>query len=398
MKKTQRPLRSIVSNLLVVVLTLAGAGTACAQDDAWKPDTRVADFQFNIPNDWKRVKTQGEIRLVPSDLASGSIAYIGFLPAESLTTTLPVWFDAKLRDWQRQFRVVDRLEATPGKSPQGYALLRTYTRISSSSLGFGSFVFGAVQVGGRVESYFFVSNADRMSYLDDLESFEHSLMFGTESVAQSGKTADSAPGHGHRAGLQGVYVGYRGRDITLVEKAHLEWLVFFPDGNAIRFLPEEGLEHFDFRKTLKSSRDYCGRYRVSGNRIAITWGDNSKETAMKKKDELNIDGDSYVHVGRSDSLRLEGTFRREGADLAKKYFRFTADGGFTENGMLDLVAYSGSNTAAGSGTYRIANNTITLSYRDGRTVPLSFVVMPFDAAQDHPKAILVDTYVLVRDK
>ena len=176
--------------------------------------------------------------------------------------------------------VLGVLLLTAGSAAQGFERLRVYTRISSPTLGFGNFVFAAVQVGNRVEAYFFLNTADRYSYLNDLEALEQSLHFATGAPPRD--PLASAGATGTASGLDGLYLGYRMRGATPYESTHFEYLVFFPDGNALRFLPDSGLEPFrDFAAEVKKSRQYCGRYRVNGSRVTILWGDNTTETGTR---------------------------------------------------------------------------------------------------------------------
>jgi hypothetical protein len=338
---------------------------------------------------------------VPSDLASGSKAFIGFLAPQELHGDLRSWFDREWAAFAQQFHIVDQASPTAGRTVQGCPFLRIYTRISSASLGFGSFVFGAVEVGSRVEAYFFFSNANRWSYLNDLEALEQSVEFA--SAPTDSTTRVAAAQGGTAGGLDGLYIGYRMRGATPFQATHFEYLVFFPDGNAIRNLPFEGLEHFDFATAVRSSRAYCGRYRLRGDTLTINWGDRSTETAQRTTQGLTIGGDSYFHVSPADGLTLEGIYRREGADLARYGIRFTTDGRFEENGMLPRIAYALTtdkhiDQAPGRGSYRIGKNTITLHYDDGRAVALSFFVWPNEPGPRPPSAIHVEAFRLVRDR
>ena len=393
--------------LVAAVVTQLSVGSLRAQDP-WAPDTQIADFRFNMPNGWARRETPGGTIIVPSDVGAGSAAFIGFLAPEPLHGDLSSWFAAKWIEWQREFRVVD-VGTTPSAQTtmQGLEALRIYSRISSPALGFCVFVFGAVRVGSQVEAYYFVSNANRWSYLNDLESFEHSLQFGSApAIAQrqhgstTAVTQQSDNGAGTR--LDGLYLGYRMRGATPFESTHFEYLVFFPNGNVIRMLPFEGLEHFDFAAEVRNSRQYCGRYSGRGGSLTIHWGDNTFETVTTADSGLSVGGDSYFPVASSDGLTLEGIYRREGADLAQYGIRFTREGQFEENGILPLVAYALTEDkkiprSPGRGTYHIAKNTLTLAYGDGRTVALSFFVWPAEPGS-RPKAIHVETFRMVRDR
>jgi hypothetical protein len=379
---------------IVLLLFILGSARVLKAQDAWRPDTQIGNFLFNMPNGWKRIDVQNRPELVPADLAKGSIALIDFLPAQELKSDLRSWFDAAWAQWQRQFKVVQAGEITPGHNPSGFDFLRIDARVSNPTVGYCVFVFVAAQVGNRVEAYYYLDNSGQYRYTDRFHDFEHSLQFASNPSARSHER-ENEDRPGSAAGLQGLYIGYKMRGMIGL-RTHFEYFVFFPDGNVIRSLPEQGLDNFNFAKALRESRDYCGRYEVTGNQVAITWADNNVETATQAGTNLKIAGDSYFKVSRSDGLRLQGVYRREGADLAKYFIQFASDGHFAENGMLNLVAYRGPSTSPGSGTYSIGNNTLTLNYADGRKVALSFFVFPVVAEGQQPTRIHVNTYALVQ--
>lgn len=377
---------------MVLVLFVCASAEVLTSQDAWKPDTRIADFQFNMPDGWKKAPGRnGGPMLVPANLQKGSTAVIDFLPPQELKGDLRSFFNMAWAEWQKQFKVVQTGTVEAKHHPNGFDLLRLDARVSNQQLGYCEFIFVVAQVGQKAEAYYFLSNAGYYSYRDAFADFEHSLSFANNPAAPS-RSAAKAGG-----GLDGLYVGYKMRGMTGL-KTHFEYLVFFPDGNVIRFLPEPGLDNFDFRKALRASRDYCGRYRLAGNQITIDWADNNSENAVRSGNDLKIKGDSYFAVSKDDGLRVNGTYRREGADLAAHFIRFTADGHFKENGMLPLLAYSGSNTSEGNGAYTIANNTLHLVYSDGRNIALSFFVFSQDEGGERPGMIHANTYVLLRDR
>lgn len=372
---------------------LAPVGSGVAQD-VWKPDTQIGDFQFNMPQGWKKVAGRnGGPMLVPTNLQKGSTAAIDFLPSQELNGDLRSFFNTAWAEWQKQFKVVQTGTVQAKHHPNGFDLLELDARVSNPQLGYCEFVFAVAQVGHKAEAYYFLSNAGYYSYRDAFTDFEHSLSFANNPATRSRAAAKP----GSAGGLDGLYVGYKMRGLTGL-KTHFEYLVFFPDGNVIRFLPEPGLDNFDFRKALRSSRDYCGRYSVAASRVTIEWADNNTENAARSGQDLKISGDSYFQVSKDDGLMLKGTYRREGSDLAQHFIRFSADGHFAENGMLPLLAYSGSNSSPGNGQYTISNNTLHLNYSDGRKIKLSFFIFSQDEAGERPAMIHVNTYVLLREK
>jgi hypothetical protein len=376
--------------LAVLGSSLLASGKTWAQD-AWKPDARVGDFQFNIPDGWKRVESPGGTMLVPKNLPKGGAAFIDFIPTQELQGDFRSWFKARWAEWQKQFKVQQTGQIEAEHNPHGFDVLRIDARVSNQALGYSEFVFAAVESHGRVAAYYWVNNTGYYSYRDSLSDFEHSLFF---SKGPSPEGEPAAAKSGAAGGMQGVYIGYKMRGMAGL-RTHFEYLTFLPEGNVVRLLPEQGLDNFDFKDAVRKDRDYCGRYRVNGNTIKITWGDNNTEVATREGTSLKIQGDSYFPVPRSDGLKLNGAYHQEGTAAAPYVIRFRSDGSFTENGMLNLVNYRDQKQNGGRGTYRIGNNTITLTYADGRRVPLSFYILSQDASGSVPNRIHINTYPLV---
>lgn len=378
--------------ILLLLVLVCGASS----QDAWKPDTQIGDFQFNMPNGWQKVQGRnGGTLLVPTNLQSGSTAAIDFLPPQGLTTDLRSWFSASWAEWQRQFKVQQAGAIQTQHHPNGFDLLSIDARVSHPQFGYCEFVFAATRVGRKIEAYYFISNAGYYSYRNAFDDFQHSLQFANNPATPHRDQQNPVPAGG---GLNGMYVGYRMRSTIRPDESHIEYLVFFPDGNAIRYLPESGIDNFNFRSALRDSRDYCGRYRLSGGQVTIDWANNDTETASRSGDTLKIRGDSYFAVLTDNGLKLNGTYRREGADLARYFIRFAPDGRFAENGILPLLAYSRQNTSPGSGTYSIGNNTLHLNYSDGRKIAFSFFIFAQDEAGEHPGMIHLNTYALLANR
>jgi hypothetical protein len=378
-----------VSRLRFTLLFVWLATSVLQAQDAWKPDTQVANFLFNLPDGWKKIDTQDGPMLIPNNLPKGGACFIGFMPSQPLRGTIRSELNARWAEWQRQFKVSQAGEVSSERSKNGFDRLRIDARVYNPQFGYSEFVFAMAQVGNRAEGYYWINNTGYYSYRDSLEQFEHSLQFANNPAAPAPASAAAQRTGG---GLHGLYVGYKMRGLIGLH-THFEYLAFFPNGNVIRYLPEEGLGNFDFREAVKSSRDYCGRYGVHSNQVSITWGDDRPETATFAGKSFKIGGDSYFPAPDVTGLKLSGIYRREGADLARYSIQFTPDGRFAENGMLNLVAYSGSNTSPGRGTYSISDYTLHLNYSDGRRISLSFFIFPEDELQSR-NSIHVNTYLL----
>ena len=366
--------------------------TALLAQDAWKPDSEVGNFQFNLPDGWKKIDTKDGPMLVPKNLPKGGICFIAFRNPEPINGSLRSLFQQKWTEWQREFKVVDAASPTTQHHKHGFDVIRIDARVSNQQMGYSEFVFALAQVGNRAESYFWVNNTAYYSYRDSLDSFEQSLQFAGNPAASASKQHEPSGGEG----MSGLYIGYKMRGMAGL-LTHFEYLAFFPDGNVIRYLPEQGLDHFNFAHAVKTSREYCGRYDAQPGKIQITWGDNNGEVASRSGNSFKIAGDSYFPAPNVDSVKLAGTYRREGADLARYYIKFSSDGHFAENGMLPLVAYDKPNNQPGQGTYSIENYTLHLNYADGRKISLSFFVFPEDELQKRSR-LHVNTYPLVSQR
>jgi hypothetical protein len=88
----------------------------------------------------------------------------------------------------------------------------------------------------------------------------------------------------------------------------------------------------------------------------------------------------------SDGWKLNATYRTDGAPSGPR-IRFTPDGRFIENGILDSVDYHGPDKSAGAGTYNLEHKTVDWHYANGRTIPLSFYTFASDQAGQRPKLI-----------
>jgi hypothetical protein len=194
-------------------------------------------------------------------------------------------------------------------------------------------------------------------------------------------------------GLKGLYVGYKVLgDYSLGFRPHSVYLVFFPDGNVIRYLPKEGLENFDFRAALKKSRDYCGYYRMNGERFTIHWADQTIEEGEREGAKLRIGKDMpYEPTSHSDGLTLDGTYHPEQGQPGS-YMRFTREGHFLAYGYVDP------DLLPGSGSYHVKDNTLTLSYDDGRRIQISFFVAADEDDSHQPKLIHLNTHAFERGR
>jgi hypothetical protein len=259
------------------------------------------------------------------------------------------------------------------------------------------FILAAAVAGNRVAPYFYLCNTKcgYDGYQNAFQDFELSLTLASlESSRMTTKRAGTA------GGLKGLYTSFKTSegDVALGTfriRGSVTYLAFFPDGNVTRNLPREGLENFDFPAAIKKSRADCGRYDIDGNRITITWGDNSTVAGELHGAKLRIGNGpfEYEPTSNSDGLTLNAIYRPERGD-PRAYLRFSTDGRFTDNGALRAVDFSASQ---GSGLYHIKENTLTLSYDDGRILKTSFFVSADEEAGHQPGTIHLNGQAVLRN-
>ncbi len=392
-RKSENKIGTFLSAWLRFLLLFCGAAvlpgvaqsTRCPAParDYWTPDGRAGDLQFDVPGNWKVIDDQGMTELIPLAEQGRELTRIGFLAPQKLNGNVRQYFESVWAQWRTRFNTIDNGAPDISHSDRGYDLMKRYSRIYAPSIGNGTFWLEVAFLRDRAEAYFFIDNTGSVDYSQDFLSFEHSVQFVNGDKPE-------LPEPGVPCGLHGVFVGWKrtaGLRNGIISEAimKIETLVFFPDGNVIRHLPERGLKNFDFGREIKESRENCGRYRMIGDQVRIRWSDDTRAVGTREGTGLRIEGWQYAPAANSDGLQLNATYRTDWAPAGPR-IRFTSDGRFVENGILDSIDYSGPDKSPGSGTYTIEKNTIELHYSSGRDIPLSFYVFADDAGP-RPKLI-----------
>lgn len=373
----------------------AQAGSSAGGQNAWAPDSQVGDLQFNVPSGWKKVQTANETVLTPKGLSRNAVVIIGILPAQN-SSDPHAWFRATWANWKSKINLIDPGDPETTHHANGFKVLRSYSRAYSSRLGNSVFILGAAVSGNRVAPYYYLcnTNCDVDGYENALQNFELSL-----SLASLGRARTNTEEAGSSGGLKGLYTSFNMSEGdaalgTFRVRGSVAYLGFFPDGNVIRTLPKEGLENFDFRAAVRNSRESCGRYQVVGNRITIKWGDNSTVSGVRDGAKLHFGDDAFEYepVAHSDGLTLQANYHPERTDPRARIV-FTQDGRFADNDALRAVGVPAS---SGSGSYRIKDNTLTLTFSDGRIVKVSFFVFADEQGSQRPGTIHLNGHALLR--
>jgi hypothetical protein len=367
---------------LLSLTATAQTGVECPAParDYWKPDGTFGDLAFYVPAGWQESQEQGVIVLTPSKLLPRQLTRIVLLPPQTLTGDPGQLFEAVWAGWRSQLHLTDNNRPDLSRTPKGVQIMNRYSRVYSPSYGNGTLTLQIAIIGNRAQPYFYLAFPGNFAYDNDFQMFKNTL----ELAAPAQR---NLPEPGVPCGLHGVYVGLRIPSAIVVRAdPQVEALVFFPDGNVIRHLPEKGLEAFDFATEVRQSRNSCGRYRVIGNHFRITWADGSRRDGDREGANLNIDGLPYTPAPDPSGLKLDGTYRGDRAPTDAR-IRFTPDGRFIENGILEAINYRGGDKSPGSGTYGIHDYTVDLRYADGRVVPLSFYILASEQPGSHPRLI-----------
>jgi hypothetical protein len=214
--------------------------------------------------------------------------------------------------------------------------------------------------------------------------------------------------------LEGIYSGYKYIYVTVLgvvqKKAAFDYYTFFADGTVYwGLVPMLG---FDMARARQRDPEYTGTYSVSGNKVTIALTSGTRFVAVLSGHVLQIEDRPYTLVGdpgKSPSKALEGVYMREdaqpGEDLARRSIRFTRDGQFEDQGIVESIVpeeiVNGNPVAErpnGRGTYQLARNTLVLRYADGYEKRLPIIIEIADQAKPALGKISVNTYSLVLRK
>ncbi len=212
-------------------------------------------------------------------------------------------------------------------------------------------------------------------------------------------------------GLSGWYVGQEGS--TSFNPNSQVWSTtgsssyyrFLPDGRVYwGWTLPKGVTMDDFDRKPDTSRvGNYGAYIIRGSRIMIKWAhDRSPDnlTFSRGQGYIAMGGTNYYAIAPCNNLRMSGTWGTSSYTITGKgngvsgsnTIVFTPDGQFRSQGFVGSVNQgpSGvgttSQTSAGVGTYRIAGNTLELTFAGGKREMHSFFLYP----QEEQRLIVID--------
>lgn len=198
------------------------------------------------------------------------------------------------------------------------------------------------------------------------------------------KGVPTAPAKGK---LRGFYAKWE-MDVTGLKGCSTlcwDYYYFINDKQVATEFPDGGID------TLDCSKDKCLDYEMKGNRLVLSNGKSYPFKAISAT-EVEIDGEKYTQYKPSSGLKLEGkyestsytssplgsglatsityVFRKDGTFFDSKFVGYTTDG--SDSGDNSGVSTTTQSEKQTSGTYSIANYTISLKYKDGTTKKVLF--------------------------
>jgi hypothetical protein len=173
-----------------------------------------------------------------------------------------------------------------------------------------------------------------------------------------------------------------------------DWITFLPGGRVFARLPQGGLENFDYEAAIRKNPEARGTYTISANTIRVAWPSGGEKLFKRTPDgELWEDRTNYTPLPKASGLKLNGTYAVQWNEQSRqRVIRFTPDGHFAERGFLNMINWQPRDIDQGTGTYRITNNTLELSYTDGRVLQISFYVFPDDLKKAQPSTIYINSF------
>jgi hypothetical protein len=384
---------------LLLGFVLGSAAPALADTVAFE------NIAFRMPAGWTQAEQNQDIFLKPGDLAAGQSFVVAIAhEGDKADGTLAEGLEQSWREFAGAGSTVsDRTPAVEIKTTTGATGLS-----SSGVLGTrGARVVITVVVFKPMGHYRVVaalanSEAARDKYHDAFVGLVESLDFTARKVvAPSVASADQSATYEllltFASGLSASPTG--GSDYGAGTYVYC----VFADGSWLETAPNRGLNGYDLAAEHQKRATDFGSWQRS-NAVLTLRATNRVETLFPQPDGSYLRKDAqaragtYFRVPTSTGLRFAGRYIKDGqSDGASTVsITFRADGTFEDHGVVHMilpdeigVRYRDISEVLGpgAGTYEIANNTVTLSYGDGRRKPMLFILTPKLATQKTPDAI-----------
>ena len=242
---------------------------------------------------------------------------------------------------------------------------------------------------GGVSRYY---ATDRINYRNDIEALLYSLQFSdfNATVLESGTIKGD--------GVIGLWEGtIQSTGAATGVRLEVFSPIFFTNGQVYfgNKFPTEGLDELNTRIPPELYPRNWGTYtfsneignlkmlfadipfRMEGNKLIVT--KNQRDWPFYKLNSV-------------DGAKFSGTYKMSESYEIIPVITFTADGRFTDNGVVRTLYHDGTNCVnpgfvPGSGTYEVKNHTVTFNYTDGRKVKIAFLGTEYDKTNSSPATL-----------
>lgn len=415
--------------LILLVLFSSTNCTQATQKKATSSASQVGNILFTPPVGWQKLDQQGGVAFIPGDKpADKASCFIAILPGQDFTGNFREWFDSAVEKLNNTVKILSKGEVTESTDDKGVEVLYTSLAVQSSDGQVSYRLYVSAHPKNRVEllAYAAYSKEDFQKYnpifQKFLESVEFANVVGTNSSNNNSNNSSNNSTPSNKAkptgnGLTGLYVGTDSRQQFNPNTKLYDYIVrqvyyfFSPDGQVYNALPKGGtLDNFDFDQAKTADPDNFGYYQISNGQIQFQFSNRPQTPAVafsNNQNSLQIGRIKLYPVSQFTNLRLNGNYsvktfvntssgNNYGGVAGEKQIVFSQDGRFSQNGFVGFSGSSGGSGAAtssktsGSGTYRIVDNTLELTYSDGQKARFTFFVYPENVNEPRPGLLIID--------
>ena len=242
---------------------------------------------------------------------------------------------------------------------------------------------------GGVSRYY---ATDRISYRNGIEEFLYSLQFSdfNAAVLKSG----SANG----TGIVGVWEGtIQSTGAATGVRLEVFSPIFFTNGQVYfgNKFPTEGLDGLNSRIPPELYPRNWGTYTFSNGKgvLKMLFADIPFRTEGDKIIVTKNQRDwPFYKLNSVDGAKFSGTYKMSESYEKIPIITFTADGKFTDDGVVRTLYHNGTNCVnpgfvPGSGNYTVKDFTVTFNYTDGRKVKIAFFGTDYDKSNPSPPTL-----------
>jgi hypothetical protein len=215
------------------------------------------------------------------------------------------------------------------------------------------------------------------------------------TVASSEAPGAMPPSSSSVRGDVWVGIGFQSGGLYSHGSHRVDYLVMLEDGTAVKKLPAHGLDALDVPALRGYLGDMVGTYQSTDDGVAFQFGTYQMALSRGQSGELTGQSGTYFKADPLDGAVLDGTYAGANDTSNANFVQFTSDGRFQVVGYFDLMLHDNNGQrvvpTAGTGSYRIARNTLTLVYDGGATFRIA-IVSTVPGEFPRPSRIMLNTW------